>query len=386
MKGDASAAKDDDHDDVQEIILDDDDSLDSLDHAIIPMVHQNDNSRTMQSGMTAVQHFLHGYIDVDASHVGEDVIIALHEPMYRYFKAAMDLFDLNEHVQGGQVLRLAFLQLEPLISNPSIKSFADICLLVPHLLLESNRKDILSAYLQYIIRLATVKYGHHPLADVVASFAELMNRPEDIMRYITALSQINAETLSNVDGMTQQTQEWAKNLFMGVQRTLKHSTTDGTLVKWNRKDHHMIRLEAQGVYWAAKLVLQDPEADALATQWLNMQFEPDFAQRAEAFYLQIQARIEAGYVPPGMERLMNSLLLGWLNDYYETQEDWPKVFEWGKKGLAFADNEQYVIWSVNLEQLMRRHGSVEEADELRKMRLESEWFESVRVQVEDLSL
>lgn len=411
IKSDARALKDNSSDDdVKELMLDDDDALVSYDTALIPMNHQNNGTRTMQFGMTAIQHFLHGYIDLDATHVREDAIFSLHEPMYRYFKAAMDLFDLNENVQGGRVLRLAFLQIEPMISKPNIKAFADLCLLVPHLLLESDRKDILKAYLQYLSRLATVKFGHHPMADVVAAFAELINSPEDVMTYITTLSQVNAETLSHVENMNNHTQEWAKNVFLGCQRTVqanpntihttKHlepgsspssrkSSTDsnaGVLVKFKKHDHHMIRLEAQGVYWAQKLVLQDPEADDLATQWLHGNYAPDFAERAEAYQEKIKARIDAGYIPPGMERLMESLCMGWLNDYYETTENWPKVFEWGKKGLAFADNEQFAIWSMNLENLMRRFGDPAEAEELKRQRLAHQWVESVRAQVEELSL
>ncbi|KAM7218867.1 hypothetical protein V8F06_005747 [Rhypophila decipiens] len=415
IKSDARALKENSDDDPQDMMLDDDEALDSFDTAVMPLIHQNDSTRTMQSGMTAVQHFLHGYIDLDATHVREDAIFSLHEPMYRYFKAAMDLFDLNENVQGGRVLRLAFLQIEPMINNPNIKSFADLCLLVPHLLLESDRRDILAAYLTYLTRLATVKFGHHPMADIVASFAELMNRPEDIMRYIMILSQINAETLSGVDNMNNHTQEWAKNVFLGCQRTIQAnpntiqttkqiepgspSSPNGngaTTLRFNnsalmkmgklKHDHHMIRLEAQGVYWAQKLVLQDPEADDLATQWLHGNYEPDFAERAEAYQEKIQARIDAGLVPPGMERLMESLCLGWLNDYYETTENWPKVFEWGRRGLQFADNEQFAIWSMNLENLMRKFGNQEEADELRRQRLEHQWVEKVRREVEELSL
>jgi len=83
---------------------------------------------------------------------------------------------------------------------------------------------------------------------------------------------------------------------------------------------------------------------------------------------------------------MECLYTGWLNDYYESMEDWPKVFEYGRKGLALAGGEQYQVWSIHLEALMREHGSEEEAEELRKRRLEHEWFNEVQEAVEKLTL
>ncbi|KAK3321926.1 hypothetical protein B0H66DRAFT_601406 [Apodospora peruviana] len=366
IKSDARAVAEDQDADI---VIDDLD--DSFDTAIVPMIHQNRSSRAMQSGMTAVQHFVHGYVELDAANAKEEAVLSLHEPFYRYFKTAMDLFDLKDHVQGGRVLRLAFLQIEPKISAPTMKSFADLCFLVPHLLLESDRKDILSAYLTYLTRLVSVKFGNHPLAEIISSFADLLDRPEEIMRYIMILSQINAETIANVPAIAENTQDWAKNLYLACQRSIKD---DKAIVK-KTHDHHMIRLEAQGVYWAQKLILQDPESEHLALQWLHRKFDSDFPERVQAFREKTKGRIEAGELPQHFSRLMESLMLGWLNDYYETAQDWPKMFEWGKQGLALATDEQYVIWSINLEGLMRKYGSAEEADELRRRRLEHEWLE-----------
>jgi len=380
------------------------DRRDALDGLVTPLLHENEGTRVMQAGLTAVRHFLHGYVDQDTAHLKEEVVIGYQDPSYRYFKTAMDLFDLKENVLGGRILRLAFLQIEQKVASPDIKTFSDLCFLIPHLLLESNRKDILSAYLQYLTRLVAVKYGKHPLTDMVAALAELIDRPEDIIRYITALADINSDTISGLGSeVLERTKQWAKNQSVACRRSISDldgassagsSPSSTALVPVTgvpnpaKHAHYMIRLEAQGVYWAQNLVMQSPESDELAEQWLHRNFSDDFAPRAERLYNEVQAQRMAGTFIQGdiFGRMMECLYCGWLNDYYETQQDWPKVFEWGRKGLELSSNEQYVIWSIHLEHLMREHGTTEEAEELKRRRQEHQWFESVRLQVDRLSL
>ncbi|KAK3320134.1 hypothetical protein B0T19DRAFT_361560 [Cercophora scortea] len=346
------------------------------------LLHKSSQSRAMQAGLTAVRHFVNGYVDLDPVHLKEDVVFGYHDPCYRYFKTAMDLFDLKENVEGGRVLRLAFLQIEPKVLEPDLKSFSDLCFLVPHLLLESDRKDILSAYLQYLTRLATVKFGNHPFTEVLSSFADLTDRPEEIMRYIMTLSKVNADTIAGLKSMLARTQTWAQNQYLACQR----STDPATAVARVTHDHHMIRLEAQSVYWAQNLIMNDPESDDLASQWLHRKFDTDFAERCEGFLVKVKDRVAAGTIPGEFAMMMECLYIGWLNDYYETQEDWENVFKWARRGLELSTNEQYIIWSIHVEGLMRKHGTAEEAEELRVKRLQHEWLESVRLQVDKLSM
>ncbi|KAK3690093.1 hypothetical protein B0T22DRAFT_462982 [Podospora appendiculata] len=346
------------------------------------LLHKSSQSRAMQAGLTAVRQFVNGYVDLDPVHLQEDVVFGYHDPCYRYFKTAMDLFDLKENVEGGRVLRLAFLQIEPKVLEPDLKSFSDLCFLIPHLLLESGRKDILSAYLQYLTRLATVKFGNHPFTEILTSFADLTDRPEEIMRYIMTLSKVNADTIAGLKNVLGRTQTWAQNQYLACQR----STDPATAVARVTHDHHMIRLEAQSVYWAQNLIMNDPESDDLASQWLHRNFDTDFAERCEGFLVTVKERVAAGTIPGEFAMMMECLYIGWLNDFYETQEDWENVFKWARRGLELSTNEQYIIWSIHVEGLMRKHGTVEEAEELRAKRLQHEWLESVRLQVDRLSL
>ncbi|KAK4152379.1 hypothetical protein C8A00DRAFT_16285 [Chaetomidium leptoderma] len=363
-------------------------SDDSLDGAIMlsrdDLLHADDGSRSMQAGLTAVRSFIYGHVDLDPSNRMAEEVAGFVDPCYRYFKVAMDLFDLKENLDGGQILRLAFLQIERKMSNPTMKSFSDLCLLVPHLLLESGRKDILSAYLNYVSRLATIKYGKHPVAELAASFAALVeDRPEDIMRYIMLLSRLNSDTIAALPGMLDRNRQWAHNQYLACQRTSALQPWGGNK---DRHDHHMIRLEAQSVHWAQKLIMDDPESDEMATQWLNRRFEPEFGLRCEAYLTRFKEKVARDEFPAVFARMMECLYVGWLYDYYETAQEWDRAFEWGRRGLELCTDEQYAIWSIHLEQLMRRYGRPEEAEDLERKRREHSWLEKVRLEVNNLSI
>ncbi|KAH6847180.1 hypothetical protein B0I37DRAFT_397468 [Chaetomium sp. MPI-CAGE-AT-0009] len=373
-------------------------SDDSLDNALVlsrdELLHADSGSRSIQCGLTAVRRFIHGHVDLDPSNLQVEEVAGFVDPCYRYFKVAMDLFDLRENLEGGRVLRLAFLQIERKMSKPTLKTFSDLCFLVPHLLLESHRRDILSAYLHYLSRLAVVKFGKHPVSDLAASFAVLADeRPDVIMRYIMLLSQLNSDTISSMPGMLDRNAEWARNQYLACQRTNTQEpwsspspTDDGSNGPRDRHDHHMIRLEAQSVYWAQKLIMHDPVSDEMGAQWLRRQFTADFGPKCEAYLARLKQMVATGGFPVVFARMMECLYVGWLYDYYETMGEWDRAFEWGRRGLELSTDEQYAIWSIHLEDLMRRYGRPEEAALLRKRRREHAWLERVRLEVDRLAI
>ncbi|KAK0724294.1 hypothetical protein B0H67DRAFT_597989 [Lasiosphaeris hirsuta] len=357
-----------------------------FDRLISPLLHGSNKTRIMQVGLTAVRDYLQGYIDVDNTVKQDMIVIGYEDPCFRYFKTAMDMFDLKENQEGGLLLRLAFLEIERMLSPLTVKAFSDLCFLVPHLLVESHRKDILGAYLRYLARLATVKFGPtHPVAEVVASLGDLVDEPEALMRYIMALSKVNSDTIASEGQMKERTRRWARNQYIACQRT-KPDLAAASTVSRGTHAHHMIRVESQSVYWAQHLIMQDPESDELAECWLDRKFPDDFGPKTEVLLGKVKTMGAAGVLPAPYDRMMECLYTGWLNDYYETKEDWQQVFRHGRRGLELSNSEQYQIWSIHLEGLMREHGSAEDAEELRKKRLEHEWFESVRDKVDNLSL
>jgi len=337
----------------------------------------------MQTGLKSVRDFLQTYIKIDPTAREDMVMLGYQDPSFRYFTAAMDLFDHQDNAEGGLLLRRAFLQIEQLLSTMTIKAFSDLLLVIPHLLIESGRADILMAYLRYLSGLASTKFPNHPINDVIASFAELVDEPEAMIRFIMSLSKAHSDTLLEASDAKDRTRKWAHNLYVACQRTSLKLGNDSS---HSKHAHNMLRVESQSVYWAQHLVMGDAESDKLAELWMFRNFPPDFAPRTEAYVAKVKALGEAGILPPPYARMMECLYIGWLNDYYETKEDWPKVFEWARKGLLLSTGEQYQVWSIHVEELMRKHGSVEEAEEMRKKRLSHEFLETVRADVEKMSL
>lgn len=352
---------------------------------ISPLLHESGKGRVMQHGIATVRDFLQAYIHLDPTAHNDMVVVGYQDPCFRYFKTSMDLFDQKENMQGGLLLRRAFLQIEQMLSTMTIKAFSDLCFLVPHLLIESQRLDILQAYLRYLSGLAMAKFRNHPIADVVATLDQLSDDPESLMRYIMALAKVNSDTISSLKDARDRTRRWARYQSIACQKT-EMDLGGGSEGQDTKHAHHMLRVESQSVYWAQHLVMNDPESDNLAEFWMYRNFPDEFAPRCEAYIAKVRALGESGMLPAGYARMMECLYIGWLNDYYESMEDWPKVFEYGRKGLALAGGEQYQVWSIHLEGLMREHGSEEEAEELRRRRLEHEWFDEVREAVENLTL
>ncbi|KAK2073438.1 hypothetical protein P8C59_007723 [Phyllachora maydis] len=375
---------------------------DTVDSLLANLLFENQHSRVMQAGLTTMRHFLHGFVESEPGTLKQDVVFLFDDPTYRYFKTAMDLFRIGAHPEGGRVLRLAFLQIERKLGASDIKSFTDLCLLMPHLLSESARPDILAAYLDYVARLARVKLPpHHPLNDLIAAFAELvaLGMTPELTRYITLLARVHAETVAALRDMLGRTQLWARNQYLAMEAAAPDppgaspcpspGSSSGTAAAGAgaaRGQHTMPRLEAQGVYFAQHLLVRNPESDALAEQWLARRFTGDFAARTQRVLRGLQARIRAGQFPAEYADMIECLYCGWLNDFYEDMGDWDSMFAWGERGLQKAAEEQFVIWSVHLEELMREHGRSEQAEELRRRRAEHDWLENVRVQVDELAL
>ncbi|KAK4162424.1 hypothetical protein QBC43DRAFT_321908 [Cladorrhinum sp. PSN259] len=354
--------------------------------SLSPIIYESQGSRSIQSGLTAVRRFLRGHVDRDAANLQMDEVTGYIDPCYRYFKVAVDLFDLRENVEGGRILRLAFLQLERKLDTPTMKTFSDLCILVPHLLLESGRKEVLNAYLQYLQRLAEAKFGKHPVKEIAASFSDLMSNPQNLMGYIKRLSKVHADTISNMNGVLDRNKQWATNQHLACEKTKDPPAWPFTRMERANDEHHMIRLEAQSVYWAQNLIMRDPESDELGRQWFEKRFDADFAERTEGLLKKVKQIEAAGFLPKAFASMMEALFVGWLNDYYETIGDWHNSIKWGKRGLALSSDEQYVLWSIHLENLMRMHGMDAEADELKAKRRALAWMEIVREQVENLTL
>lgn len=348
-----------------------------------PLLHESGQSRSVQIGLTTVRDFLNRLIRVDPTAKADMVMSGYNDPCFRFFTVSMELLDQGENKLGGLVLRRAFLQSETLMSNMTTKAFSDLCFTIPHLLIECGRVDILTHFLRYLAGLAVLT-GNQPMREVVASLTDLCKDPDALIRFVMELTRATSDTITaNTDAKSLvRTRKWAHNLYAACQRTCMPGTTAGK----GRHNHSLLRVESQSVYWAQNLVMKSPESDALAERWMRRDFPDDFVPRTEALIAEVRALRADGILVPPYDRMMECLYFGWLGDYYEAVEDWPKAFEWIRRGLDVSVGEQYQIWSIHVERLMRKHGSPEEADELMKRRVRHVFLEDVTKDLEELNL
>ena len=132
-------------------------------------------------------------------------------------------------------------------------------------------------------------------------------------------------------------------------------------------------LDTESYSLAQQMIMNDPESKALGTQWSKGNFGPDFAPRLEDLYAKAAATINAGQFSEEVVRAIRNIYCGWMSDYYEFTQQWSEAIEWRKTGLSMTSNRDYVACSMRLEEMMRDHGSSEEAEELRRARTNIGW-------------
>ncbi|KAK3947687.1 Clr5 domain-containing protein [Pseudoneurospora amorphoporcata] len=137
-------------------------------------------------------------------------------------------------------------------------------------------------------------------------------------------------------------------------------------------------LDTESFSLAQQMIMNDAESKELGARWNKGDYGPDFAQRLEGLYNKVTARamMEDSIQFMFSEEVLKavkSIYCGWMGDYYESTQQWSEAIEWKKRGLSMTWNHQYVACSMRLEELMRDHGLFEEAEELRRARMNIGW-------------
>ncbi|KAK3388465.1 Clr5 domain-containing protein [Sordaria brevicollis] len=133
-------------------------------------------------------------------------------------------------------------------------------------------------------------------------------------------------------------------------------------------------LDSASTSLAQQMIMNDPESKELGTKWSHRNFGPDFAQRLENLLNKVTSLECSGQLSEDVLKAIQKIYCGWMSDYYQSTQQWSEVFEWKKRGLAMTSNRQYVACSMRLEELMRDHGLTEEAEELRRKRMDIGWL------------
>lgn len=122
------------------------------------ILHANDTTRYIQSILTDIKSHVceifsrkPDWHQSRASKIG--LISAYEYSSYDHFVIAMDAFVKNEHTNGGEMLRRAFLEVEEAIQTDYASTFYFFFIDLPDLFLHYGRHDILTILLGHIKRL-----------------------------------------------------------------------------------------------------------------------------------------------------------------------------------------------------------------------------------------
>lgn len=132
-------------------------------------------------------------------------------------------------------------------------------------------------------------------------------------------------------------------------------------------------LDTESFSLAQQIIMNDPESKELGARWNKGDFGFDFAPRLENLFDNATAMAGSCQDLEGVLKALRSIYCGWMGDYYESTQQWSEAIEWRKIGLSMASNREYVACSMHLEELIRDHGLNEEAEELRRARMNIGW-------------
>lgn len=183
--------------------------------------HVNDTTRFMQSILSDIRSHVcdiftrqPNWQNSRATKIG--LIKAYDYLSYDHFVIAMDAFLKNEHSDGGEILRHAFLEVEDAIQTDYSSTFYFLFIDLPDLFLRYNRHDILTILLGHITRLSSsVRLRDKiPGTGFAALHALAETDPSFLQHYITTASALWCDLLAELRGPRDRSTLLAKRNYL----------------------------------------------------------------------------------------------------------------------------------------------------------------------------
>lgn len=248
------------------------------------LAHVNDTTRFIQYILTDIRSHvcnvftrLPNWQHSQATKIG--LIKAYDYLSYDHFVIAMDAFVKNEHRNGGEILRRAFLEVEDAIQTDYSSTFYFLFIDLPDLFLHYNRHDILTILLGHIKRLT----GSAHLRDKISGtgFAALHalaeTDPAHLQHYITTASALWCDLLSELRGPRDRSALLAKRNFLRHARGANTAYRVGQL--WD--DYTILMSEVQKQFGPGHDMSRHMEDVILSTQMIHDFFVDGFVSQNE---------------------------------------------------------------------------------------------------------
>lgn len=377
------------------------------------LTHLNDTARCMQHVLSDIRSHVYEVMslqpDWQQSRTSKVGLISGNDySSYDHFVLAMDSFLRNEHTSGGEILRQAFLKVEEAITTDYSCIFYFFFIDLPDLFLQYGRHDILNILLGHVKRLTGAVGLRERIPGVgLAGLHTLVETdPASLRHYISAASSMWCDLLSDLRGPRD------RSTLLSRRNCLRHDRGADYRHRVRRlcEDYDLLLDEVREQYGEGHDMSSHMEDVSLSVQMSHDFFMDNFVVQNETLINNVEAKYRAvlppiiseldtsfGHVPfPGqagdvdvpdpssavttmlplgkwdvLDRTIRSNCYHRLSSYFHLQGDLDRSFRYGRKA---CEGWRGNFWQLESEMALMAAGRRFEAEALRRVRLEQQYF------------
>lgn len=244
------------------------------------VAHADDGTRFMQSVLTDIRNHVYSFFSRKPEwqrSPGTSLISVYNYAFYDSFRIAMDSFVKNEHFNGGEILRQAFVEVEEALQTDYSSTFYFFFIDLPDLFLHYGRHDIFVILLAHINRLTAVGLRDKIIgAGFAALHALAESNPTFLRHYIGCASGLWCDLLSELRGPRD------RSTLLARRNHIRHAhSRDPPRVKALCDDYDHLLADVQKQWGAGHTASKHLQDVVLMTQLNYDYFAENFAERNE---------------------------------------------------------------------------------------------------------
>lgn len=363
------------------------------------VAHADDGTRFMQSVLTDIRNHVYSFFSRKPEwqkSSGTGLISAYNYAFYDSFRIAMDSFVKNEHFNGGEILRQAFVEVEEALQTDYSSTFYFFFIDLPDLFLHYGRHDIFVILLAHINRLTALGLRDKIIGAGFASLHALAeSNPAFLKHYIGSASGLWCDLLSELRGPRD------RSTLLARRNHIRHAhCTDPPKVKALCDDYDHLLGEVKKHWGPGHTASKHLEDVILLTQLNYDHFSNGFAERNERLiedvgrkYQLASSTTSSPITPVSIESTSNAgdgkfetlPLEAWdmldrnirSNCYHRLACYFAREGNAHRAALCGAKAKEgwkTNFWQLEVEAALVSAGRLFEAETLRRCRLEAQYF------------
>ncbi|KUI72224.1 hypothetical protein VM1G_08027 [Cytospora mali] len=366
------------------------------------IAHANDASRYVQAILSDIRGHVYNFFSRKPEwqqSPGTGLISAYNYSFYDSFRIALDSFLKNEHFNGGEILRQAFVEAEEAIQSDYSSTFYFFFIDLPDLFAHYGRHDIFVILLQHINRLTAVSLRDKIVGAGFASLHALAKtNPAFLRYYISAASGLWCDLLKELRGPSDRSTLLARRNHIRHARCANH-----VRVKALCGDYDNLLAQVKTRWGPSHTATRHLEDVILLTQLNYGYYMDDFVERNERLiedvgrkYQLASSATTSPVTPVSIESSSNAgdgkfetlPLEAWdiidrnirsncyhrLSCYYSHYGGVEKAVLCSRKA---REGWKTNFWQLEVEAALVAAGRLFEAETLRRCRLEAQYFKKL---------